>query len=107
MDESIEGGSHAADQSFSGGLSTTDFEGASLEVRLALIFAPTEHEAGACASTIALPYHLLAPKTFPVPALAVADSNRGQCLRLQQVCMASMQPHSQPHTYLSLMTLVQ
>lgn len=35
MDESIEGGSPAADQSFSGGLSTTDFEGASLEVRLA------------------------------------------------------------------------
>ena len=33
MDESIDGGSHAADQSFSGGLSTTDFEGASLEVR--------------------------------------------------------------------------
>ena len=35
VDESIDGGSHAADQSFSGGLSTTDFEGASLEVCLA------------------------------------------------------------------------
>ena len=32
MEESLEGGSHAGDQSFSGGLSTTEFEGASLEV---------------------------------------------------------------------------
>ena len=32
MEESLEGGSHAEDQSFSGGLSTTEFEGASLEV---------------------------------------------------------------------------
>ncbi len=36
MDESFEGGSPNADQSFTGGLSTTDFEGASLEVRLSL-----------------------------------------------------------------------
>ncbi|CAL5219904.1 g1831 [Coccomyxa viridis] len=31
MDENFESGSHAADDSFTGGLSTTDFEGASLE----------------------------------------------------------------------------
>lgn len=34
MDESFDGGSRAADQSFSGGLSSTDFEGVSMEVRL-------------------------------------------------------------------------
>ena len=31
VDESFDGTSHAGDQSFSGGLSTTDFEGASME----------------------------------------------------------------------------
>ena len=37
MEESLEGGSHAGDQSFSGGLSTTEFEGASLEVGVVTI----------------------------------------------------------------------
>lgn len=32
MDENFEGSSHAGEQSFNGGLSSTDFEGASLEV---------------------------------------------------------------------------
>ena len=31
IEDSFEGASHVGDQSFSGGLSTTDFEGASME----------------------------------------------------------------------------
>ena len=36
IEDSFEGASHAGDQSFSGGLSTTDFEGASMEASQAL-----------------------------------------------------------------------